>query len=223
MKNLLVVCETIKYELQKVQKDIEYTGDIIWINSNLHNDPDLLRSELQKVINNNIDYKNVLFGYGNCGNALVGLKAVNSRLIIPKTADCISMLLHNHNNTNDIRKDTYFFTRGWIEGEKSLVAEYEHCVSRYGEKKSKIIFNDMLKHYKNLMFIDLDAYDIDEYVNISRDLAEKVNLILTIEKGDLTLIEKLLSQIWDDDFCIIEKGDEVKLEHFGYNIDNEKT
>ncbi|MFZ7130944.1 MAG: DUF1638 domain-containing protein [Eubacteriales bacterium] len=215
MKDLLVACETIKDEVLKVVEKNHFLDDIIWMDGMLHNNPDLLRSELQKAIHENTSYDHILFAYGNCGNALVGLYSEGSDLIIPATADCISMLLHDSEEIQTIRKNTYFFTKGWIEGEKSLIVEYEHCMKKYGEKRTKTIFESLLKHYKNLMFIDCEAYPSEKYISTTKDFAKKAGLEMVLQRGNLTLLEKLITKLWDHDFILISKGEQVEFQHFG--------
>ncbi len=215
MNNLLVVCETIEDEVAKSMEKIEFTGDIVWMNATLHNEPNRLRSELQKVIDNHIGYDNILLGYGNCGNSILGLKATHCNIVFPVTSDCISMLLCNRKDIDDIRKNTYFLTKGWINGEKSLFVEYKYCLEKYGEKKAKRIFSVMLKHYENLMLIDTNAYDLDYYSHIAKDFAQKTNLHFIVEEGSLSILEKLLSEKWDESFEIIKPGEQILYEYFG--------
>lgn len=218
MRNLLIACETLRDEIENVKGTAHFDGDIVWMNTSLHNDPDLLRSELQKVIDNSIGFDHILLSYGSCGNATVGLKATRSKLVIPVTSDCISMLLCKHTNVNVIRKDTYFLTKGWINGEKSIIVEYQHCLDKYGVKRAQRIFSAMFKHYKNLMLIDTKSYTLNKYETISREMAEKVNLNFTIESGSLTILEKLLSEDWDEDFALVNLGEEILLEHFDNQV-----
>ncbi|MPW24600.1 DUF1638 domain-containing protein [Alkalibaculum sp. M08DMB] len=214
MNNLLIACETLRDEIVSTIEKFNFIENIIWMNASLHNNPDLLRSELQNVIDSNSQYDHILLSYGTCGNAIIGIRATHSKLVIPVFADCIGMLLCKHKSINDIRKDTYFLTKGWINGEKSIIVEYNHCLDKYGEKRAKRIFTAMLKHYKNLMLIDTKSYILDEYQKISQDIAQKIDLNLVVESGSLHIIEKLLKGEWDKDFCIIECGEEALLEHF---------
>ena len=104
----------------------------------------------------------------------------------------------------------------WIDSSKGLMAEYTRAVERYGEEKAERIFKLMLKSYKYLMLIDTDSYNIDEYVFPAKDVADLTHLELIIEQGGTWLLEKLLTGPYDRDFCIIPKGEEVKICHFGY-------
>lgn len=215
MSNFIIACEMLKDEVLKSQENTGNKDPIKWMDSILHMDPDKLRADLQNVIDDCTGYDNLLFVYGSCGNGLVGLKATTARLIVPKTADCITMLLYGRNDIDDIRKDTYFLTKGWLEGEKNLRNEYQHSVDKYGEEKARHIFKVMLNHYRYLMLIDSSAYDIDEYIKISEELAVKLELEFKIKTGNVTMMDKLLQGQWDEDFCVVPKGSELSFSAFG--------
>lgn len=213
MGNMIIACDTLKYEVLLAQKNTGNEDPVIWVDGMLHMDPDRLRAKLQSTLDQEGTWDRVLFAYGNCGNALVGLLSDRYTMVIPKTADCISMLLHRREDA--ISRDTYFLTKGWIELEKSIIKEYTHCLERYGQEKTKQIFKVMLNNYNNLILIDSGAYDLREYMEISKDLAQKIHLDFRVEPGEVGFLEKLFSGDWDQDFCVIEPGKAVGLDDFG--------
>jgi len=217
MENVVIACEMLKTEVVKAMNMTGCNFPIIWIDSEQHNDPDKLREKLQRKIDSLDGKDNILLVFGCCGNALVGIKATASNLIIPKVDDCISMVLCKQGEKFERMKDTYFLTKGWIESSKSLMVEYERAIQRYGVKNTERIFKVMLKNYKHLMLIDTGAYNIDEYMEKARAIANITNLRLIIKKGGIWLIKKLLMGPYDDDFCLIPKSEEIKLTDFGYD------
>jgi len=219
MRNVIIACETVKDELELAMKQTSCNYPVVWINSEFHIDPNLLRTKLQEEIDNVKDADNILLVYGCCGNAVIGLKASTADLVFPRTDDCISMVLCQPNQKFERKKATYFLTKGWIESPKSLIKEYQNAIKRYGEKKTKRIFQVMLKHYNYLMLIDTGAYNIDEYYDKASHIAQITDLNLFVEKGGIWLIKKLLTGPYDNDFCYIKKGDTVKISHFNYPYD----
>lgn len=214
MSNIIVACETLKDELQKAMYLTGCQYPIEWIDSEYHNFPDRLREKLQEKIDSIENIDNILFLFGCCGNALVGIEATTANLIIPKTDDCISMILCKQGQKFERPKETYFLTKGWFESTRSLAAEYERAIELYGLEKTQRIFRIMLKNYKYLMLIDTGAYNVDEYVGKAKEITDVTNLQLIIEKGDVWFIKKLLTGPYDDDFCIIPKNSKVKISHF---------
>lgn len=217
MKDLIVTCGTLENEVKKVLKNTHYEYDIKYMEPELHNFPDRLRDALQDVINNNTSYRNILLVYGCCGNALIGLKSVESTLIIPKTDDCISLMLSNNENYHGMRKQTYFLTKSWIEGSKSLFNEFKHLKEKYGTKRALSVMRQMFKHYKYLMLIDNGTYDVEEYLPDANLLAEKLDLELIVEKGNLDNLEEIVTKKWGDNFIIVKKGNKVEVNDFYRN------
>jgi len=219
VNNMVIACQTLYDELNLAVKIANCNFPIIWIDSEYHLDPNKLREKLQKEIDAQDGVDNILFAYGCCGNGLVGLTATTANLIIPKTDDCISMLMSKPGEKFERRKETYFLTKGWIESSKGLKQEYQNALRRYGPEKTKAIFKIMLKNYKYLMLIDAGAYNIHEYIEKAAEIAEMTSLNLIVEKGSIWYLIKLLTGPYDKDFCIIKKGEKVTVEHFGF-VDN---
>lgn len=219
MRYLIIACETLKDELNLAIEQTNCNYPVVWVDSEYHMDPNLLRTKLQEEINKVKDTENILLAYGCCGNAVIGLKASTADLIFPKTDDCISMVLCRPNQKFERKKATYFLTKGWIESSKGIMKEYMNALKRYGEKRTKRIFQIMLKHYKHLMLIDTGAYNVNEYVEKASQIANITNLELFVEKGGIWLIKKLLTGPYDDDFCHIKKGDTVDISHLNFSYD----
>lgn len=212
----LIACETIKHELEAAMEKTGKVYPTILIDSDYHNDPDKLRMVIQEYIDSAKDKKRILLGYGCCGNALVGVEATTAQLVIPKTDDCISMMLSRKGEEFNRTSNTYFLTKGWMESPKSLAGEYYRALEKYGEAKTKRIFELMLKNYEYLMIIDTGAYDLEECINKAEEIAHFTKLKLVIEQGDIWYLEKLLTGPYDNDFSVIPKGEKIKISHFGY-------
>lgn len=207
MKQILIACETIRDEVELALKNKNIEIDTLWIENKLHAYPEKLREALQIEINKVEDeYEEILFAYGNCGNALVGLKSEKATLVIPRFGDCIDMLLCEEEGLERIRTTTYFLTKGWLKGDMTLDKEYEYNLKKYGERRAKMIMNMMFKHYKHLMLIDTGAYDLKETMSKFIEIAELIKLETVISPGCITPLEKLVSGDWTEDICIIPRG-----------------
>lgn len=217
MKRIVIACETLRDELERAMEVTQSSFEVTWVDSNYHMDPNGLRIKLQEEIDKITGADTILLAYGCCGNGLIGLDASTADLIIPKTDDCISMVLCKPEKKFNRLKKTYFLTKGWIDSSRGLMEEYVRAVERYGEAKAERIFRLMLKSYRYLMLIDTGAYNIYDYVPRAKEIADITHLDLIVRPGGTWLLEKLLTGPYDDDFCIIPKGEEVKIGHFGYD------
>ena len=216
MNYAVIACETLQDELNLAIKETGCNLPVVWVNSDYHDDSNKLRTKLQEEIDKLTDIDYVLFAYGCCGNALVGLNANKSKLIIPVTDDCISMVLSEPGKKYIRHKETYFLTRGWLESSKSIAREHAYTIKRYGETRAKKIFSRMFEHYRYLMLIDTGAYNFKDNSFKFKEFAKDLGLEPVVERGNIWFLKKLLLGPYDEDFCIIEKGESVTLNHFGY-------
>ncbi len=82
MKNLIIVCENLKDEVTLLCKkitenyNIKSMPQIIYMDSKYHNKPEKLNLKLQEIIDENKEYETITLLYGQCGNAVLGLKIV---------------------------------------------------------------------------------------------------------------------------------------------------
>lgn len=216
-RTAIIACKMLQYEIDKAMQETGCHYPITWVDSEYHNDPNGLRLKLQEEIDKLTDIDRILLTYGSCGNATVGLKASTADLIIPKFEDCIAMVLSKQGQVLERPKATFFLTKGWLEGSRSLAREYEHAVKRYGAERAKRIFGQMFRHYKYLMLIDTKAYSFEECQNEVQELAQTLNLEMNIGEGDVWLFKRLFSAGVDQNFCFIPKGEMVSDQDFGLN------
>lgn len=210
----IIACETLLDELNLALRETGCRYPVTWVEAEYHIDPDKLRIKLQQEIDAVTGADALLFAYGCCGNGLVGLKATTADLIIPKTDDCISMVLSEPGQAFERMKETYFLTKGWLQSPKGLLEEYRHTLERYGEKRAGRIFALMLKHYRHLMMIDTKAYDLEEWVDKARELARLTRLELSVTEGGVCFLKRLLTGPYDENFCVVKKGAAVGITHF---------
>ncbi|MDI3535626.1 MAG: hypothetical protein PWP16_359 [Eubacteriaceae bacterium] len=214
-KVLLIACGMIKDELNLAMENSGFFYDTIWMDAELHINPDLLRSELQKAINQNQTYEQILLAYGNCGNGLVGLVSEKTKLACLRLEDCIHVLLHNEKNLKNIQGETYFITKAWINSKKSLKEEYHYAMTRYGAKRAEAIMGIMFKHYKSMVLVDTGAYATDSWIYCAKHLSQVLHLDFKTMSGDVGLLEMFLSLKWDRQVAEFEPGRVISKDDFG--------
>jgi hypothetical protein len=184
----------------------------------LHLRPEKLREALQEAIDTAAnDFDIIILGYGLCSMAVVGLKANDCTLIIPRVDDCIACFLGSQDAYMEQQKKepgTYYLTKGWIEVSDTLLDEYNRMVEKYSESTAVRLMDIMLKNYKRLVYIDTGVADQEKYRAYAQKVAEQFNLQFEEMSGSNELIQKLLSQQWDSDFVVIEPGEIVTYRAF---------
>ncbi|WP_188399959.1 DUF1638 domain-containing protein [Sporomusa sp. GT1] len=213
MGTAILACQTLRDELKLTIKETGVSFPTIYVESGLHNTPELLHKRIQEEINriDNIDVILLLFGY--CGNSLLGIKSDKANLVIPKVDDCIPLLLGSCEARKNISKEmgTYFLTKGWLDYENNLLREYDRCIERYGQVRTSKIMKIMLGHYKRFMLIDTGAYPVEEVLPRTQAFAERLTMQHEVAQGSLRLFRKLLTGPWDEEFLVLEPGNAVTM------------
>jgi hypothetical protein len=197
----LVACETLRDELEHALREATGRGNageiaqICWIESGLHNTPDLLRERLQETLDGITGCDFVLMAFGRCGEALDGLETGDYELILPAVADCISLLLGSDAKRLEVsqRGGTYFLTRGWLRGERTIWAEHEYALRKFGEKRAEAIRSAMLGNYRYLATLDTDSYDLESILGETRKIAGGLKLEHTVIPASIAYLKDLLS------------------------------
>lgn len=222
MKNLIIVCENLKDEVTLLCKkitqnyNIKSMPQIIYVDSKYHNTPEKLNLKLQEIINENKDYETITLLYGQCGNAVLGLKSDYSKLILPKVSDCISLYLGGDEKRKNFKKSerTYFFTKRYIENDNSLYNEIIKMKEKYGDKKAIKIYKMMMDNYEYIRIINTNAYDVEDIMGKVQSLCDELDLSYEIVEGDLSIMEKALLGVVDEEFVVKDRAEKINSKDF---------
>ena len=199
--------------------------DIVLMPQGLHDEPDNLRTEVQKALDNVHDiqgraYDASLLGYGLCSNGIVGLSA-KIPVVVPRGHDCITLLLGSKDRYQeyfDTHRGVYWYSAGWIESGKQPGKErYERTLEeyrqKYGEDNAQYLMEveqDWIRQYNWATFIDWNLTDSDRYRDYTKRCAEFLGWNYDELMGNPTLMQKLVDGRWDEDeFLVIEPGRKI--------------
>ena len=209
MQPIIIACKTIEQELLASMKETGCDFPVLWLESGLHNWPEKLRDRIQELLDQCLGYDTVLLAMSFCGNSVVGLHTHNFQLIIPRSDDCITLLLGSLAQRQKA-KATYFLTEGWLKGEMNLWKEYQSCLAKYGEKRGKRIFSALLAHYENLALVDTGCFDRDLLEKQVQEIAAVLGLEYVCLEGTLDHLKQLLTGPWTSDrFVLVEPRSQV--------------
>ncbi len=188
---------------------------VLWLDAGLHNHPDRLRAKLQEEIDRIGNVAVIILAFGFCGLALLGIKARQARLVIPRADDCISLLLGSTERREALAEEagTYFLSRGWMEHKNSIWHEYNYCSRKYGSEKATAMLRAVLAHYHRLAYIRTGDRPVGAYLKKAEEFAARLGLQHLVVEGSPAYFQKLLLGPWDHHFLVLEAGEEVTLEH----------
>lgn len=217
MNTFLIACETVINEmLPFMPTDMLYQS----LEPGLHLEPDKLRGVLQDAVDQNTgNTDTIVLGYGLCSMAVIGLRAAESTLVVPRADDCIAMLLGSQENYKQVLKEepgTYFLSKGWIESGINIVEEFKQMEAKYGKKNAEMVKEMMFKNYTRLALISTGQGHQKPFQNFARRAAEDLSLRYEQIQGTDSLLRKMANGPWDGDFVVVPPGQKIKMEYFGF-------
>ena len=193
----------------------------------LHNSPKKLGAALQERIDAIAEPSFVIVGYGLCGNGLVGVKAREHTLIIPRTHDCVAIFLGSHQRYVQrffASPNTYYLTKGWIDARDEPLADYHDYVKEFDEETADYLFEMKYKHYRKICLVGFSQQELDDY----REQASAVARFMGARFGDVVFEETLGSTALieslvktgarpgdaDEEFVVVKPGGEISQDLF---------
>lgn len=203
----------------------ELSDQITFLDYGLHRVPQKLSWAVQSQIDEIEMPSLIILGYGLCGNGLDGIKARKHTLLIPRTDDCIAILLGSYSRyMKEFTSEpgTYYLTKGWLESGSDPLKEYKEVSEKYGPDQAEWIMDTQYQHYKRLAFIAHQEADLFEYRPSAKEVAaycERWEMsyeeILGSDKYVRRLVEIALNlDKLDSEFLVVPPGGTLKQEAF---------
>jgi hypothetical protein len=249
----VIACEIVLREICFLAAQSPHLVDLEFLPQGYHDDPPKGRGFLQQHINAVPPgkYDAILLGYGLCGNIITGLKANHTRLVIPRAHDCITFFLGSnarYQNQLEQRPGAYYYTAGWLEvlirrGEKTapestqflptragaignVNRSYDEWVKKYGVEQAQYLMEVMDQWTGHYTHGVLSQYDFTKVLA----LREEVQCICASRgwefeelEGDLRLLRHWLNGEWQEEFLIVQPGEEVVPSYDAHVITTRKT
>jgi hypothetical protein len=224
MKVVVLACAVME-DLVRPHLD-DPSVETIYLDIGLHEEPKKMAPALQEKLDAIEEPSLVLLGYGLCGTGIVDVEAGPHTLVIPKTHDCIAILLGSHQEyqkTVDENPGTYYLSKGWLEGNFDPLREYQSYVEQFGEKSADLVIDTMYRHYNRLCLVAHTEEDLASQRERAHEVAafckERWGMEYSERVGSDELIAKLMAaprhlDLLGDEFVVVPPGGKVTLEQF---------
>ena len=210
---MMLACPTLRREITVAMEEEGMRYPVFYLPNELHHDPDSLNEWLCDFISRlvNIDY--LLLPMGLCGNGTQGVPSGNTTLVLPKSQDCISLLL-SHEHLSDVERPVYdyFFTESWLGEKRSFDSEHSYTVQKYGKETAATIMKMMYQNYKYFSYIDTGYGNYEEAASKIRGLADLVGVEIRRLEGSFGVLRKMIKLDFDDDFLKVSPGQVVAFD-----------
>ncbi len=148
---------------------------ITFFDYGLHAVPKKLRETIQDAIDSIEEPSLVVLGYGLCGNGLNKIKAGKHFLLIPRTDDCIAILLGSYQAyMQEMKKEpgTYYLSKGWIEASITPLQESRNLEKKYGAEQAAWLMDYQYHNYTRLMMVSRNPEELKVYQSTAMQVAE---------------------------------------------------
>ncbi len=231
---MCIACDVLARPVYLAAARSPHIIDVSLQHFGLHLTPKKLRDSLQTAIDQAADagtYDAVVLGYGLCGKATDGLRAVGVPLVLPRAHDCITLFLGSRQRYDaefQTCPGTYWYVQDFIErGESDEIPlsigantsasadkVYADYVKKYGQDNADYLMEVMSvwqSHYERAAYIDTGLGEEDTAAQRAQDDADQNGWRFERLASDLVLIRKLLNGDWDADFLTLSPGQQVKM------------
>lgn len=226
----VLACPSLRADLTMLAAESKAMLSFHHLETGLHEYPaDKLRAALQTVVDQTTDCDAILVCYGLCSRSVVGLRARDVPVVIPRAHDCIGILLGSSQRYLTELEDnpgTYFQSAGWMKamrsgpqpqftfGPSSNVTR-ENLTERYGAEAADYLmgeFAGFTRHYKRLAYIATPMGDAQKWEGEARDIAAARGWAFERLDGDTGWMQRMLDGDWQEhEFLVLQPGQHVVL------------
>jgi len=223
---VILACQVFEHWLENILPDLPGWGEkITFFDYGLHKIPKNLRNTIQDAIDGLDQPSLILLGYGLCGNGLNNINAGKHFLLIPRTDDCIAILLGSYKAyMREMDKDpgTYYLSKGWLESATNPLQEGQELEKKYGPEKAAWLMDYQYHNYKRLMMVARNADELDHYRSRALEVAEycarwgmRYEELVGSDDFLQNLVEIAINiEKLNDDFLLIPPGGTLTQAHF---------
>ena len=211
-KRAIYSCITLQKELENTIKKIGFEGKVNYLNVALHSDPQKMHETLQGIIDANTEAEEIIICVSGCGKATCDLHATTCSLAVPRTMDCIDVLL---TGSGIKRPDgAIFITKSWMNFMKNSSIDYTKLVKDRGQEEADTFLKQLYKGFTDFYIIDTGTYDLQEVEAYIMPLVKLLDGTLTRLPGPYKVLEKLVSGNYDESVIVVPHGGTLSIHEF---------
>lgn len=212
-KTYILCCPTLQREMATAMAEIGESNnnvEVIYLPAGLHNDPNELHRYVQQELDRLTDGTRFIVCPSGCGGGTIGLRATYGELIIPRTQDCLDILLSGESlATLERPQGGIFLTADWMEFMKQSTIDHEKMLEQKPKEEAISFLRSIYQNFKDFYIIDTGTYDIQQVEDYIRPLIDILDGRIHYVKGDYGILRKIARGQFDEDFLIVPKGGEV--------------
>ena len=216
---VVIACRVMKADIDALLPGDE-SIEVHYLDQNLHRTPERLGGLVQEKIDAVAGYAgHIVLGYGLCSNGIVGVRAVNQEICVPRVHDCIALMLGSRQAYHDAfkaRAGTYYLTAGWVAEQKDPLGALENeYIPKMGREDAEWGLREELKHYTHIVLIGSEGADMAALRKRAKENADFLGMKYEEVDGSPRYFRKLLFGPYDpSDFVCIAPGEKIPQKPF---------
>lgn len=217
MNTIILSCPTLKGELLAALKQANNNSTVYFLPKELHSSPDKLREYLQDFIDRLYNVDRVVICTSGCGGGTTGLVASTAELVIPKTRDCVDILLSEEDALKDVRKRRVYMTKSWYDYHQESSLNLDKLIAAKGKEEAENFIRSLYKGFEEFYIVDTGTYDIQEIMDGLQPFIKVLNGKFTIVKGSYALLHQIAEENYIGRFLTVPKGGTVPPKFYPEN------
>jgi hypothetical protein len=170
---VIITCRVLVSALERLLP-ADLAEQVTVLDYGLHRVPVKLTDGVQEAIDAVETPSLIMLGYGLCGNGLRGIQSREHTLLIPRTDDCIAILLGSYRaymRRFQAEPGTYYLTKGWLESGSDPLREYREYSARWDETTAMWLMDQQYSHYKRVALVAPNAEEMAQYRERAQEVA----------------------------------------------------
>lgn len=214
-KTVILSCPTLMGELKAALAAASSEAAAYFIPRRLHSVPKELHEYLQNMIDHFCNVEKIVLCVSGCGGGTAGLRAASSELIVPRTRDCIDLLLSG-GSLSSLRRDIsgVYFTESWMECTRESEIDLDKLTEKMGREEAENFLRRLYKTCNKFYIIDTGCYDVRAVEKYVAPLVEILSGTMTVLHGKYGILHKIAEERFDDDFVVVPPGETVPSDAF---------
>lgn len=219
MRIAIIGCMVLNREISHLVAQSHHVVRVWWLRQGLHDTPDILRTELQRAVDE-IERENelllhdtrfdaIVLGYGLCSNGVIGLRSRSLPVVVPRCDDCISLFLGSAGRYRRLFEEMpgiYWYNTGWIEqaftpSKANYRRQHAAYAAEYGEENADYLMecsNNWMTNYQSCGFITCPLGDRAAYKDYAKQAAADFGWRFREVEGSMDYLDALVNGPWDD-------------------------
>ena len=170
---VVVTCKVLAAALERLLPN-QLAADVRYLDYGLHRAPVKLTAAVQEALDEIEQPSLVVLGYGLCGNGLRGIRARSHTLLVPRTDDCIAILLGSYKaymHQFAAEPGTYYLTKGWLESGSHPLKEFHEYSAKYGPEEAMWLMDQQYQHYRRVVLVASSLEEMAVYREQAQEVA----------------------------------------------------